>query len=50
MEEDIDFYYNEFGFMVLTEYFLLKRGKCCENGCKHCPYGFKEKKENNTKD
>jgi hypothetical protein len=33
-------YYFENGLMVLTEYFLLKRGYCCENGCRHCPYGF----------
>lgn len=33
-------YYFENGLMVLTELFLLKRGYCCENGCRHCPYGF----------
>jgi hypothetical protein len=33
-------YYFENGLMVLTEHFLLKRGYCCENGCRHCPYGF----------
>jgi hypothetical protein len=31
-------YYFENGFFVLTEHFLLKRGYCCENGCRHCPY------------
>lgn len=39
MEEDIDFYFNENGFMVLTEKFLAERGYCCGNGCTHCPYG-----------
>lgn len=47
MKEGIDFYYNENNLMVLTEEFLLKRGKCCKGGCKHCPYGFNEKESNN---
>ena len=37
--EGRDFYF-ENGLFVLTEHFLLKRGYCCENGCRHCPYGF----------
>ncbi len=36
--EHIDFYYNEDGYMVLTERLLLERGYCCGNGCRHCPY------------
>ena len=40
MQENIDFYYDENGLMVFTKEFLLKRGKCCKSGCKHCPYGF----------
>jgi hypothetical protein len=36
-EEGIDFYF-ENGLMVLTEKFLLERGYCCGNGCRHCPY------------
>lgn len=35
--EGVDFYF-ENGFMVLTEHFLKKRGYCCGNGCRHCPY------------
>ncbi len=35
-----DFYLNEQGFMVFTETYHLKRGYCCKNGCRHCPYGF----------
>jgi 23S rRNA (cytidine1920-2'-O)/16S rRNA (cytidine1409-2'-O)-methyltransferase len=31
-------YYLEDGLMVLTESFLLRRGYCCESGCRHCPY------------
>ncbi len=39
--EGEDFYYNEEGYMVLTEKFHLKKGVCCGNGCKHCPYSFR---------
>lgn len=35
-----DFYYNEDGYIVLTEQFHLKKGYCCGNGCKHCPYNY----------
>ncbi|RAJ10433.1 hypothetical protein LX64_00035 [Chitinophaga skermanii] len=40
LEEGIDFYYNEDGFVVLTEKFHLGRGYCCGNGCKHCPFDY----------
>ncbi len=35
--EGIDYYFED-GLMVLTEHFLKKRGYCCGNGCRHCPY------------
>jgi hypothetical protein len=35
-----DFYYNEDGYIVLTEKYHLKKGYCCGNGCKHCPYHY----------
>ncbi len=38
-KSDEDFYH-ENGFVVFTEKFLLKRGFCCQSGCRHCPYGF----------
>jgi hypothetical protein len=38
--EGIDFYYNEDGFVVLTEKYHLEKGICCGNGCRHCPYNF----------
>jgi hypothetical protein len=41
--EGADFYL-EGGLMVFTERFLLRRGYCCESGCRHCPYGFSEEK------
>lgn len=34
----IDFYI-ENGFYVFTSWFHLKRGNCCKNQCRHCPYG-----------
>ena len=33
-----DFYYDSNGLMVMTEEYHKRRGKCCGNGCKHCPY------------
>lgn len=35
--EGVDYVW-ENGLMVLTKEFLLKRGWCCGNGCKNCPY------------
>ena len=26
------------GLFVMTSSFHLARGKCCHNGCRHCPY------------
>ena len=31
-------YYLDKGLMVLTAGYLLRRGYCCEQGCRHCPY------------
>ncbi|MCT4665227.1 MAG: DUF5522 domain-containing protein [Flavobacteriales bacterium] len=48
-----DYYLSEKGYKVFTEAYHLKRGYCCENMCRHCPYGFTEKfnrkKENRKK-
>jgi Family of unknown function (DUF5522) len=38
--EGEDFYYNEEGFIVLTEKYHLEKGVCCGNGCRHCPYDY----------
>lgn len=40
LKEGEDFYYNEHGYFVFTEKYHLKKGYCCGNGCKHCPYNF----------
>jgi hypothetical protein len=38
--ENEDYYFNENGLLTFTEKFLLKRGYCCGNGCRHCPYNY----------
>jgi hypothetical protein len=38
--EGEDFYYNEGGYIVLTEKYHLSKGFCCGNGCRHCPYSY----------
>lgn len=40
LREGTDFYYDEKGRKVLTADYLLRRGYCCESGCRHCPYGY----------
>jgi Family of unknown function (DUF5522) len=32
-------YYLENGLLVFTAAYHLKRGYCCHNNCRHCPYG-----------
>lgn len=27
-------------YMVFTAKYLLNRGTCCGNGCRHCPYHY----------
>ena len=41
--EEGDYYLSPEGYKCFTEKYHLKRGYCCENGCKHCPYGFDKK-------
>lgn len=31
-------FYNEGGALVFTGSYLQRRGYCCSNGCRHCPY------------
>jgi hypothetical protein len=37
LTENEDFY-TENGLVIFTRNFLLKRGYCCNFGCRHCPY------------
>ena len=31
-------FYREGGYVVFTAAYHLRRGRCCESGCRHCPY------------
>jgi hypothetical protein len=35
--EGVD-YYVENGRWVFTAAYHLRRGSCCDSGCRHCPY------------
>lgn len=37
--EDYDIDKN--GLLVFTAKYLWDRGSCCGNGCRHCPYDYK---------
>ena len=38
-------YYFDGPYMVFTEAYHLRRGSCCQSGCRHCPWGFRRKPE-----
>ena len=40
--EGVDFY-REGAYVVFTAGYHLRRGYCCESGCRHCPYGEESK-------
>lgn len=37
LEPGVDYYMEE-GKLVFTAAYHLKRGYCCNSGCRHCPY------------
>ncbi|WP_022825069.1 DUF5522 domain-containing protein [Hymenobacter norwichensis] len=37
-----DFYFTPEGYMVFTEQYHRRRGNCCGNGCRHCPWPKKD--------
>ncbi|MGI8581305.1 MAG: DUF5522 domain-containing protein [Chitinophagaceae bacterium] len=39
--EEEDYYIDNTGLLVFTEKYLLQRGTCCGNGCRHCPFNYK---------
>lgn len=45
-KEGEDFYLDSDGYRVMTESYLRRRGYCCANGCRHCPYWPKAQKGN----
>jgi hypothetical protein len=36
-------FYIENGLLVFTALYHSKRGYCCKNGCRHCPFDSKTK-------
>jgi len=38
--ENIHYYINAQGYVVLTEKYHRERGYCCGNGCLHCPFNY----------
>lgn len=44
--EGIDYTITPEGFRMMTEFYLVKRGYCCSNGCRNCPYSPKAQKGN----
>ena len=43
-------YYLDHGLLVLTAHYHLRRGYCCEQGCRHCPYKESDKANNDSED
>ena len=43
-------FYMDHGLMVLTSRYHLRRGYCCEQGCRHCPYKELEKRSKDAED
>lgn len=39
--ENEDYYFDKNGLLVLTAKYLSDKGECCGNGCRHCPYDYK---------
>tara|TARA_B100001758_G_C18335454_1_gene571298 strand:- start:142 stop:318 length:177 start_codon:yes stop_codon:yes gene_type:complete len=48
LEKD-EYYYSKEGYIIFTKQYHLKRGYCCNNNCKHCPYKKDQKKQHNGK-
>ena len=44
--EGVDYTLSPDGYRIMTEFYLVKRGYCCSNGCKNCPYSPKAVKGN----
>ena len=44
-----DYYITPEGYRCFTEQYHLRRGYCCESGCRHCPYGYDKKTNSYTK-
>lgn len=45
LKEGEDYFLDEKGLLVFTEKYLLQRGTCCGNGCRNCPFNYKNVSE-----
>lgn len=45
LKENEDYYLDINGNLVFTEQYHLKRGYCCKNRCRHCPWKYGSEKE-----
>ena len=43
-----EYYYSKEGYIIFTEKYHLKRGYCCNNNCKHCPFKKEQKKNDKS--
>lgn len=48
--EGRDYEIDEQGLVVFTRAYLLRRGHCCESGCRNCPYGFRSRSASSETD
>lgn len=45
--QNVDYYIQADGNLVFTEKYLRERGHCCQSGCLHCPYSYKDRVDPN---
>jgi hypothetical protein len=43
--EPDEYYLSPEGYIIFTEKYHLKRGYCCQSGCRHCPWKDNDKKK-----
>lgn len=48
-EDPNEDYYFDGPYLVFTEAYHLKRGFCCQSGCRHCPYDFQKRLDRTTR-
>ncbi|MEO8795331.1 MAG: DUF5522 domain-containing protein [Daejeonella sp.] len=49
LKENEDYYLDPNGNLVFTEKYHLKRGYCCKNKCRHCPWNYGRAKDDKVK-
>jgi hypothetical protein len=49
LKEGEDYYLDDNGNLVFTEEYHLKRGTCCKNICRHCPWNYGREKPQRIK-